>query len=145
MPGSPTARGDRPGANSTIWLRVWCSNRSAPCASSSRKGIVRVGVASTRVWRIVGPDGSAGAGGEDPRSAGAASVRSDPEGVHWSRRDGADPWPRDEVPMELITWMSPADDTLPSLVSAIQTSVRSSRCARKASREPSGDHMRSLT
>ena len=106
---------------------------------------MRVGVAVARVWRMVGPEGSAGGGGGGPRSAGAASVRIEPDGVHCSMLEGADPCPRDEVPIVAITRASPAGVTLPSLVSAIQTSVRSSRCARKASREPSGDHMRSLT
>ena len=107
--------------------------------------MVRVGVAAARVWRMLGPDGRAGAGGAGPRSAGAARVMMEPSGVHWSIWDGAEPWPRDEVPMVAITRASPTTLTLPSSVDAIHTSVRSSRCARKASREPSGDHIRSLT
>ena len=107
--------------------------------------MVRLGVAVSRVWRMVGPEGRAGAGGDAARSCGAASVMSEPEGVHCSMREGADPWPREDVPMLVITWVSPAGRTEPSPGEAIQTCVASSRCARKASCDPSGDHMRSLT
>ena len=106
--------------------------------------MVRVGVAVARVWRMAGPEGRAGAVGSGPRSAGAARVMSDPDGVHCSIRDGLEPCPPEDVPRVAITRASPAGWTLPSAVEAIHTCVASSRCARKASREPSGDHMRSL-
>ena len=106
---------------------------------------MRVGVADARVCRMVGPAGRTGAGGSAPRSAGSARVMTEPAGVHCSIRDGADPCPRDEVARVAITRASPATVTLPSPADAIQTSVRSSRCARKARRAPSGDHIRSLT